>query len=88
MHSLTCARNNWYCVECDRPFPKSERDEHMKTVHAPFACDVCGDTVQVRLSLSIVISPFPTPSVSFLSLSSSFLSFSSPFFFLSFLSLL
>lgn len=37
-HSLSCPRINWYCDKCKKVVQRSQKDEHIATVHAPTPC--------------------------------------------------
>lgn len=47
MHSLTCARMNWYCKECNTAVPKDQRQAHMDQVHKLVTCE-CGAPMEAR----------------------------------------
>lgn len=73
MHSLSCPRINWYCDKCKKVVQRSQKDEHLATVHAPAKCPLGCDAVlensqvdeHVAKGLSFVLlSPFsflPSP---------------------------
>ena len=47
MHSLSCARMNYYCEGCQSVVQKSKKEEHMAEVHTIVYCE-CGDGVEAR----------------------------------------
>ncbi len=49
MHEARCARINWRCDKCCVTVPTSQREEHMKTQHAPVACEMCSDMLDAYL---------------------------------------
>jgi Ubiquitin fusion degradation protein UFD1 len=46
-HSLSCPRINWYCDKCKKVVQRSQKDEHLTTVHAPTPCPLgCNTTLE------------------------------------------
>eukprot|EP01114_Cavostelium_apophysatum_P014512 TRINITY_DN3787_c0_g1_i6.p1 TRINITY_DN3787_c0_g1~~TRINITY_DN3787_c0_g1_i6.p1 ORF type:complete len:1009 (+),score=225.69 TRINITY_DN3787_c0_g1_i6:144-3170(+) len=47
MHTLSCARINWYCEGCKTVVQKSNKEEHMKEFHSIVYCE-CGESMESR----------------------------------------
>lgn len=52
MHSLSCPRINWYCDKCKKVVQRSQKDEHLATVHAPTNCPLGCDAVLEKNQLN------------------------------------
>ncbi len=49
-HSLSCPRINWYCEKCNKVVQRSQKDEHISTVHATVPCSLgCGASIEKYL---------------------------------------
>lgn len=51
VHSLSCPRINWFCDKCKKVVQRSQKDEHLATVHAhtncPLGCNAVLEKSQV-----------------------------------------
>jgi len=46
IHEVHCRRNIVLCDQCDEPVPLIDLETHVKDVHAPIKCELCGSAVQ------------------------------------------
>lgn len=41
IHSAQCTRNNWFCSECRKVFPKKSKDQHIHCPNCQVGLDAC-----------------------------------------------
>ena len=46
IHEVHCQRNIVLCEQCDEPVPRVDLEAHVKDVHAPVNCELCGLAVE------------------------------------------
>lgn len=46
IHEVHCRRNIVLCEQCHEPVPRSDLETHVKDVHAPVNCELCGSAVE------------------------------------------
>ena len=46
IHEVHCRRNIVLCEQCNEPVPRIDLETHVKDVHAPINCELCGSAVE------------------------------------------
>ena len=46
IHEVHCQRNIVLCEQCHEPVPRVDLETHVKDVHAPVDCELCGLAVE------------------------------------------
>jgi len=46
IHEVHCCRNIVLCEQCHEPIPRNDLETHIKDVHAPITCELCGSAVE------------------------------------------